>query len=219
MHLGNAALLSNQFAVHRLEFVRRRLDALRNLVCHPLGDGKQWKGDQTPASRGLRRSPVKTDRLARRSSGRCGARAFARPPAAAPNPAVLARGVAGGLSRCPFPHPRKTRRWALTPRPPPSWAISAATEAPEPPPTENAAFLEGNLEVYVIYRRDWLCLRCLDKSGGCRVGRTRSGLGRAKRASRRGRSPQEAVCKDSYGWFIHRGLALEDSVIIGELRG
>jgi hypothetical protein len=66
MHLGKAALLSNQFAVHRLEFVRRRLDALRNLVCHPLGDGKQWKGDQTPASRGLRRSPVKTDRLARR---------------------------------------------------------------------------------------------------------------------------------------------------------
>jgi hypothetical protein len=35
MRLGKATLLSNQLAVHRLEFVRPRLGALRNLACHP----------------------------------------------------------------------------------------------------------------------------------------------------------------------------------------
>jgi hypothetical protein len=63
------------------------------------------------------------------------------------------------------PYPRKTRRLALTPRIPPSWAVSATTDTPELPPTENAAFLEGNLEAYVIHRRDWLWLRRVDSVG------------------------------------------------------
>ena len=103
---------------------------------------------------------------------------------AQPNPAVRCRmqlrkghAARGRNRRCwnsssleafhaaPSPHPRKTRRLALTQRIPPSWAVSATTDTPELPPTENAAFLEGNLEANVIHRRDWLWLRRLDSSG------------------------------------------------------
>jgi len=37
MRLGKATLVSNQLAVHRLEFVRPRLGALRNLACRRRG--------------------------------------------------------------------------------------------------------------------------------------------------------------------------------------
>jgi hypothetical protein len=85
---------------------------------------------------------------------------------AGPQSTVLECGAAVGLSRRPLPHPlRETRRLALTPRLSPSWAVSVATVAPEVPPAENTAFLEGNLEVCVIDRRVWLYPRCLDSLG------------------------------------------------------
>jgi len=203
MRLGKATLVSNQLAVHRLEFVRPRLGALRNLACRRRGrrqavERRSNAREPGPPSFG---SKARSARSAWCSSRRAGARASTGPPAAAIKPAVRIVTAIRGFARSPIPPfdagcsfergtrrgaaidgagirrrwrpftlppsptPRKTRRLALTPRIPPSWAVSATTDTPELPPTENAAFLEGKLEACVIHRRVWLWLLRLDSVG------------------------------------------------------
>ena len=220
MRLGKATLLSNQLAAHRLEFVRPRLGALRNLACHPprrrqAVERRSNAREPGPPSFGSK------DRSARSAWCSSGRAAPAHPPGrqrrrlyrrsgssprsgvsraaqsrrsmqdaaskgahgAGSQSTALEFVVAGGLSRRPLPHPRKTRRLALTPRIPPSWAVSATTNTPELPPTENAAFLEGKLDASVIHRRVWLWLRRLDSSGDAGwEGRVASWGGRSERA-------------------------------------
>jgi hypothetical protein len=202
MRLGKAMLLSNQLAVHRLELVRPRLGALRNLAYH-LPRRRQAVERRSNAREPGPPSFGSKDRSARSAWCSSGRAAPAHPPGrqrrrlnrrsgssprsgfrAQPNPAVRCRmqlrkghTARGRNRRCwnsssleafnavPAPHPRKTHRLALTPRIPPSWAVSATTDTPELPPTENAAFLEGKLDVCVIHRRVWLWSRCLDSWG------------------------------------------------------
>jgi hypothetical protein len=231
MRLGKATLVSNQLAVHRLEFVRPRLGALRNLACRRRGrrqavERRSNAREPGPPSFG---SKARSARSAWCSSRRAGARASTGPPAAAIKPAVRIVTAIRGFARSPIPpfdagcsFERGTRRGA---------AIDGAgirrrwrrfTLPPSPTPQENPSpgadaadtAVLGRFRHHRHPRTSTDRKRCLPRRqiggvchqlvslalvatfgqcGGCRVGRTRSVLGRAERASRRGRSPQEAV--------------------------
>jgi hypothetical protein len=230
MRLGKATLLSNQLAVHPLEFVRPRLGALRNLACHPprrrqAVERRSNAREPGPPSFGSK------DRSARSAWCSSGRAAPAHPPGrqrwrlyrrsgssprsgvsraaqsrrsmqdaaskgahgAGPQSTVLEFIVAGGFSRRPLPPPQEN----------PSPCAGAADTAvlgrfrhhrhPRTS-TDRKRCLPGRQIGRVCHPPAGLALVAMFvQLGGCRVGRTRSVLGRAKRASRRGRSPQEAV--------------------------
>jgi hypothetical protein len=223
-------LLSNQLAVHRLELVRPRLGALRNLAYH-LPRRRQAVERRSNAREPGPPSFGSKDRSARSAWCSSGRAAPAHPPGrqrrrlnrrsgssprsgfrAQPNPAVRCRMQ---LRKGHTARGRNRRCWN-------SSSLEAFHAAPFPQPQENPSpgadaadtAVLGRFRHHRHPRTSTDRKRCLPRRqiggvchppaglalvatfgqcGGCRVGRTRSVLGRAERVSRRGRSPQEAV--------------------------